>query len=63
MELKHLVIETVAPYLHRRREKEGTPLLTIEIVEKSATMFSRECEEVVRITTENTVELYNINRV
>lgn len=62
MELKHLVIETDAPYLHRRKEKEGTPLLTIEIVEKLATMFSRECEEVARITTENTVELYNINR-
>jgi len=25
-------------------------------------MFSRECEEVARITTENTVELYNIDR-
>lgn len=62
IDLKHIVLETDAPFLsptpHRGKRNESSyiPL----IADKLATIYRVQIEEIARITTENSVEVFGI---
>jgi len=61
--LKHLLIETDAPYLapHPYRGKRNEPALVTLVAEEIARLKELSVEEVARATTENALSIYNIN--
>lgn len=60
IDLKHLVLETDAPYLAPvpRRGKRNEPAYLTYIVDKIAEVKQLSKEEVIRITTENAVNIF-----
>lgn len=62
IDLKHLVLETDAPYLapvpHRGKTNESSYL--IHVADKVAEIYNLPLEEVARITTENSIKIFNI---
>ncbi|WP_438314052.1 TatD family hydrolase [Sporosarcina sp. FA9] len=60
--LKHLLIETDAPYLapHPYRGKRNEPALVTLVAEEIARLKEIPVEEVARVTTENALNIYKI---
>ncbi|MFD1926725.1 TatD family hydrolase [Sporosarcina siberiensis] len=60
--LKHLLIETDAPYLapHPYRGKRNEPALVTLVAEEIARLKELTVEEVARVTTENALNIYKI---
>ena len=61
LSLKHLLIETDAPYLtpHPHRGKRNEPAFVSEIADKIAQLQSRNQEDVAAITTNNAARLFS----
>lgn len=62
IDLKHIVLETDAPYLAPvpHRGKRNEPAYLIEVAKKMAEIKNITLEEVAEITTENSKEVFNI---
>ena len=62
IDLKHIVLETDAPYLapapYRGKRNESAYLLYV--LEKLSDIYGQEKEEIARITTENSRELFGV---
>jgi TatD DNase family protein len=62
IELKHIVLETDAPYLAPIpfRGKRNLPVYIVKVAEKIAEIKNVSVEEVAAITTENSKKIFNI---
>ena len=62
IDLKHIVLETDAPYLAPVpfRGKRNQPVYILKVAEKIAEIKNIPIEEVARITTENSKKIFNI---
>jgi TatD DNase family protein len=62
IDLKHIILETDAPYLAPVpfRGKRNEPAYLSYVIEKLAALKGREVEEVAAITTENAIKLFNL---
>lgn len=62
IELKHIVLETDAPYLAPTpfRGKRNESAHIIKVLEKLAMLYNRSEEELAKITTENSKEVFGI---
>lgn len=62
VDLKHLVLETDAPYLapHPKRGKRNEPAYLRYIVNALAEVYSVSPNEIEHVTSENVVKLYNL---
>lgn len=62
LDLKHIILETDAPYLsptpHRGKRNESAYML--KTAEKIATIFEKPLDEIAAITTENAKQLFRI---
>ncbi len=65
IDLKHLVLETDAPYLspHPFRGKRNETKRTRLVAEKVADVQGKSIEEVARITTENAKNLFDLHEI
>jgi len=63
IDLKHMILETDAPYLAPVpfRGKRNEPGYMSYVVEKLAALKGMEVEEVAGITTENSIKLFNLS--
>jgi TatD DNase family protein len=61
IELKHLVLETDAPYLAPTpfRGKRNESAYIVKVAEKLAEIYGVSTEEVAQITTTNALKLFN----
>jgi len=62
IDLKHIVLETDAPYLAPvpYRGKRNEALYIVNILEKVATIYNKTMEEVAAITTENSKRVFGV---
>ena len=62
IDLKHIVLETDSPYLaptpYRGKRNESSYIT--QVVEKLATIYESTFEEIARITTQNSKEVFNV---
>ncbi|MCP9198770.1 TatD family hydrolase [Gramella sp. GC03-9] len=60
--LEHIVLETDAPYLAPKpyRGKRNNPVYLLKVAEKLAELYEISVEEVARITTKNSEEVFGI---
>ena len=60
--LKHIVLETDAPYLaptpHRGKRNEG--VYVIKVLEKLALIYNRSVEDIAEITTQNSIAVFKV---
>lgn len=63
IDLKHIVIETDAPYLAPKpfRGKRNESAYVVKVVEKLAEVYDTSVEEIAEITTENALEIFQIH--
>ncbi|QQY82810.1 TatD family hydrolase [Tamlana sp. s12] len=61
IDLKHIVLETDAPYLAPvpYRGKRNESLYILKVLEKLSVIYSKSIEEIAEITTKNSVEVFN----
>ncbi len=64
IDLKHIILETDAPYLapHPHRGKRNEPAYVKLVAEKLAEIHNTDVEEVARITTDNTKQLFELGK-
>ena len=64
IDLNHVLVETDSPYLspEPKRGEKNTPLNLKYIIEKIAKECDLTYSEVVKITTDNAIKLYNLER-
>ena len=62
IDLKHIVIETDAPYLAPKpfRGKRNESAYVVKVTEKLAEVYDTSVEEIAEITTENALEIFQI---
>lgn len=62
VDINHLLVETDSPYLtpEAKRGEKNTPLNIIYIIEKIAEKLEMSKEEVIKLTTKNALNLFNI---
>lgn len=60
--LKHIVLETDSPYLAPvpYRGKRNESAYINKVLEKLAVLYNREAEDIAAITTQNSIEVFNI---
>ena len=63
IDLKHIVIETDAPYLAPKpfRGKRNESAYVVKVAEKLAEVYDTSVEEIAEITTENALEIFQIH--
>ena len=63
IDLKHIVIETDAPYLAPKpfRGKRNESAYVVKVAEKLAEVYDASVEEIAEITTENALEIFQIH--
>ena len=63
IDLKHIVIETDAPYLAPKpfRGKRNESAYVVKVAEKLAEVYGTSVEEIAEITTENALEIFQIH--
>ena len=61
--LDHIILETDAPYLAPvpYRGKRNEPSYIFKVAEKISEIKNCSLEEVVRVTTENSIEIFNLD--
>ncbi|HIB38016.1 TatD family hydrolase [Mesonia sp.] len=62
IDLKHIVVETDAPYLAPKpfRGKRNESAYVVKVAEKLAEVYDTSVEEIAEITTENALEIFQI---
>ena len=62
IDLKHIVVETDAPYLAPKpfRGKRNESAYVVKVAEKLAEVYDASVEEIAEITTENALEIFQI---
>ena len=63
IDLKHIVVETDAPYLAPKpfRGKRNESAYVVKVAEKLAEVYDASVEEIAEITTENALEIFQIH--
>lgn len=62
VDLKHIVIETDSPYLAPvpYRGKRNEPIYILQVLDKLASIYNQTVEEIAKITTANSKEIFKI---